>query len=378
MRVIMKKVAVLGCSGSVGKTALRVLDNLKDEFRIELLANESQLSFLIRELKARSVKNVFCKNKKYLFCEGKEVDFRADYLSDPETYRDIDIVINGIGGIAGLAPSDAVLKAGKILATANKESIVCAGNFLRKDQNESAKIYPLDSEHSTVWQCLGNDLANVEKIILTASGGAFRDKTKKELYSVTAENALRHPNWIMGKKITIDCATLLNKGLEIIEAKRLFGIPNVHAVLHRESIIHSLVEMKDGALIAGLSNPDMAIPIQYALTYPKRVSSRVRPLCLEDIGALHFEKIDEERFPCFSIAKKVSEYGDYAGTVLVAADEIAVRAFMQNRIRFYDMNAVIEHALQRFGFAGGIHSVDEAYGIYEAVQEYTKEYVEEI
>ena len=373
----MKKVAVLGCSGSIGKTALSVLENLKEEYQIELLANNEQITDILESKKKFNVKNIFCKKQKYLVNEDREVSFYEGYLADPETYRDIDIVINGIAGIEGLAPSYAVLSAGKILATANKESIVCAGEYLKHNMNPSAKIYPLDSEHSTIWQCVDNP-NNVQRIILTASGGAFRDKKIDELRTMKAADALNHPNWNMGRKITIDCASLVNKGLEIIEAKRLFDTEQVDVVLHRESIIHSLVEMKDGAMIAGLSVPDMTIPIQYALTYPNRIKSGVKPLSLTDIGALHFEKIDEGRFPCFDLVKKVSNYGDYAGTVLVAADEIAVQAFLRDEISFLDIYTLLYDTLETFGYTGNIDSVSDAYGIYKNVMEYTINHIKEI
>lgn len=371
----MKNLAILGCTGSIGRTTLKIVENHPEEFRIVLLANNENVEELLFLGKKFNVPTLFCQ-KGLLIRNGKEESFDKDFLCKAEAYDSADIVINAISGISGLLPSFAALKAEKILATANKESVVCGGELLRKECDFS-KVYPLDSEHSTVWQCIDRP-ENVQKIILTASGGAFRDLSYDELKNAKAVEALKHPNWMMGKKITIDCATLVNKGLEIIEAKRFFQTDEVEAVLHRESIIHSFVEMKDGALIAGLSNPDMTIPIQYALSYPRRIASGVKKLSLTDIKTLNFDKIDEKRFPCFSLCNEAARYGDYAGTILTATDEIASRAYLNDEIGFYDIADLLEKSFLHFGLNGVINSTEELLRIYEEAEEYTKKSIKEL
>lgn len=372
----MKRVAVLGCTGSIGKTCLEIIRKHKDDFQVVLLANGSQKEELLTLVKEFRPEIAYCSNGTYIV-NGNEKPFDKDVLSRPETYRHVDIVVNGIVGLAGLAPTLAVVEAGKNLATANKESIVCGGELLQKLlKNSKTELRPVDSEHSTVWQCL-EEKDNVKRIILTASGGAFRAWDKEKIAKAKAVDALRHPNWVMGKKVTIDCATLVNKGMEIIEAKRLFGIDDVDAVMHGESIVHSMVEMKDGTIKAGLSTPDMTLPIQYALTYPKRMETTVPFLDLIKQKTLTFGRLDEDKFPCFSLCKKVSEYGDYAGTVLNAADETAVEYYLQDKIGFYDIYSCIESALHKFGYEGIINDKEDIFRIDKEVREYSIRYFEE-
>lgn len=366
----IKRVALLGCTGSIGNNAIKVLRQHKDEFKLALIANASDMTGLKKISDEFNVEIAYS-GCGYFVKNGKLMPFDPNFLNYPETYESIDIVINGISGLAGLRPTAAVLNANKILATANKESLVCAGKLINKIiQKTQGIIRPVDSEHSTIWQCSGNLNSNIRSLVLTASGGAFRDYDKDTLEKATAKEALKHPNWKMGNKITIDCATLVNKGFEIIEAKNLFGTTDVEAVIHRESIIHSLVEMKDGALIAGLSYPDMTIPIQYALTYPERKTTRVKRLSLADLGKLTFDKIDENRFPCFTLCKKASEYGDYAGTVLNAANDVVVEKFLKGETGFYGIYDVIENALLKFGLEGTINSIEDVFGIDKEVREY--------
>ena len=366
----IKKIALLGCTGSIGTTALNVLRRYKNEYKLEIIANNKDIEGLKKIEKEFKPKIVFC-NTGYLSIDRTEQPFIKEFLSNPETYKDVDIVINGIVGLAGLAPTLAVIEAGKILATANKESLVCAGNLINDKLNKlKSEIRPVDSEHSTIWQCIGNNKSNIKSLILTASGGAFRNLNKSELMNAKAIDALKHPNWVMGKKVTIDCATLVNKGMELIEAKHLFGIKDIQTIQHNESIIHSLVQMKDGTLIAGLSNPNMEIPIQYALTYPKRKETAVKYLDLCEWGSLTFKKLDENRFPCLQICKKVSEYGDYAGTILNAADEIAVDMYLKDKIGFYGISDIIDAALQKFGFNGKINAIKDIFSIDKEVKEY--------
>ena len=295
----MIKVALLGCTGSIGETALRVLQRYSSEYRIVLLANYSKRDILCKIGAERNVSTLYSQG--FFVKYGIEYPYDENFLSYPETYRDVDVVINGISGFAGVGPSIAAVTAGKILALANKESVVCAGDLLRTIAKKTgAEIRPIDSEHSALWQCL-DGRKDVEKLYITCSGGAFRDYTAEQLRVAKAADALKHPTWRMGDKITVDCATLVNKGLEIIEAKKLFGIDDVQALYHRESIVHGLIGLKDGSIIASLAYPDMEIPVQYALTYPRRLQTTVKKLNLNEIGALSFGKIDEERFPCFTL-----------------------------------------------------------------------------
>jgi 1-deoxy-D-xylulose-5-phosphate reductoisomerase len=266
------------------------------------------------------------------------------------SHPDADLVVVATVGTTGLAPTLAALRAGKTVALANKEVLVIAGQLITAEANRhKAELRPIDSEHSAIWQCLwGEQPLSVRRIILTASGGPFRDTPPEELDRVTAEQALRHPNWQMGQKITVDSATLLNKGLECIEARWLFDVPldRIDVLLHRESIVHSLVEFHDGSVKAQLGVPDMRLPIQCALTYPERVPSTAVPhLDLRHIGALNFGTPDMKRYPCLSLAL---EAGRRAGTfpaVLCAADEVAIQHFLAGHLRFTDIARVIENAL---------------------------------
>ncbi len=358
----MKNVAVLGCTGSIGSSTIKILQKYREFFRVGLLANFSKGTELLR------LKNLFPEADIYSYATSQDKEF----LSRPETYEKFDLVVNGIAGNAGLRPSIAVLEAGKILVTANKESLVCAGNYLNALMEKTGgKIYPVDSEHSAVWQCIEKtDSKSVRSIILTASGGAFRDKTKEELFRVNGRAALAHPNWKMGEKVTVDCATLVNKGMEIIEAKRLFKADNVSAVIHKESIVHGLIETCDGAYIAALSQPDMILPIQYALFYPERKPCDIKRLDLTAVGTLHFEKIDESRFPCYGLCLKAEKTGDVGGTVLSAADEELVKLFLQDKCGFYDVSSGIEKSLDKFATKNERVGIEELSRIDEEVREY--------
>lgn len=364
-----KRIAILGATGSIGSTALEIIRRNRDLFDAAIIANNSgSLDALISEFQPEFAVSVA---KRQLFRNGKPEEYR-DFLSDSASYADIDIVINGIAGISGLAPSLAALSAGVTLATANKESFVAAGSLLNQYKKKyKADIIPLDSEHSAVWQCIGGDYQNVKSIVLTASGGAFRDLSYEELKRAKAADSLKHPNWKMGKKVTIDCATLMNKGMELIEAKHLFGISDISAVQHRESIIHALVVMKDNSVIAGLSKPDMTLPIQLALTYPLRQESSVEALDFEAIGSLNLSAIDENRFPCFGIAKEVLKMNDSAGCVMNSANEVAVKAYSEDRIGFYDIPTIIEDGLNRFMKNYDFDSFHDVKSMDKAVSEYT-------
>ncbi|MDD4315680.1 MAG: 1-deoxy-D-xylulose-5-phosphate reductoisomerase [Clostridia bacterium] len=364
-----KRLAILGATGSIGSTALSIVRRYRDLFEVVILANDSgNLDALTAEFKP---KYALSAAKKALYVDGLRCEYR-DILSDSDVYADIDIVINGIAGIAGLAPGLAALKAGKTLATANKESFVAAGALINSIKDSSgAQIIPLDSEHSAVWQCIGNEKHNLKTIVLTASGGAFRDLTYHQLKNAKAADALMHPNWKMGKKVTIDCATLMNKGMEIIEAKHLFGTCDIRAVQHKESIVHALAVMKDNSVIAALSMPDMTLPIQLALTYPMRQESGVAELDLATLGSLNFSEIDEHRFPCFRIAKEVSRHCDSFGCVMNSANEVAVKAYLDDKIGFYDIPRLIEDTLGAFSEDTDFEDLRQVQSMDKAAAEYT-------
>ena len=368
-----KKIAILGATGSIGKTTIDVIRRNLNDFQIVLLANDSNMFELEKLMKEFQPVYAFCKQKRKLYINGVITNFEIDFLDKPDTYENVDIVVNGIVGIAGLKPSLAVLNTGGTLATANKESLVVAGSIIMKEKEKNnATIFPLDSEHSTIWQCmLGRKKDNIEKIILTASGGAFRDFSKEQLKNCKAVDALKHPTWKMGKKVTIDCATLMNKGMEIIEAKYLFGIKNIDVVLHRESIIHSMVLMKDTSIIAGLSYPDMRLPIQYALTYPRKIKTEMEILNFAKIKSLNFDEIDEDKFPCLKIAKEVSSKDDIAGAIMNSANEVLVKAYLENIISFYDIPNIINEALEKFYYKENHIETDEVFCIDKKVCEYT-------
>jgi len=271
-------------------------------------------------------------------------------MEDMGAHPDVDVVVVSTVGAAGLAPTLAAIRAGKAVAIANKEVLVMAGQIITAEaKRHAAELRPIDSEHSAVWQCLwGEDPDTVERIVLTASGGPFRDKPLHELGRVTAEEALRHPNWQMGQKITVDSATLLNKGLECIEARWLFDVPldRIDVLLHRESIVHSLVEFQDGSLKAQLGVPDMRLPIQCALTYPERLPGTSVPrLDLKRIGSLTFGVPDHRQYPCLGLALEAGRKGGTHPAVLAAADEIAVQNFLAGHIGFLDIAHAIDAAL---------------------------------
>ncbi|MDD4120373.1 MAG: 1-deoxy-D-xylulose-5-phosphate reductoisomerase [Clostridia bacterium] len=332
----MKKlrVGILGSTGSIGTQTLQVIAKHPDSFEVALLSCKRNIKLLSNQISQ--------------FNPSQVIHGDTTALNYPETYKDCDIVINGISGFAGLTPTIAVLQSDSRLATANKESLVCFGTQLRKIANESGKtIFPVDSEHSAILQCL-EESNELNRLILTASGGPFKGFNREQLSKVTSEDAIKHPTWKMGLKVTVDSSTLMNKGMELIEAKHLFSTQKIDVLIHRESIVHSLVEFKDRSIKALLSNPDMTIPIQYALSYPVRLESDTKYLDLSEIGILTFGKPDYERFPCLNIAKNILSKGDYEGTVMCVADEVAVEHFLNNKIGFYDISDIIYKSLERF------------------------------
>jgi 1-deoxy-D-xylulose-5-phosphate reductoisomerase len=332
----MKRLTVLGATGSVGRRALELIEHYPGQFRVEGLAARGSSPELVAEL---------CRTHRP----------RALALADESA---VDVVARALGhprpeilGGAGLLPTMAAIETGKAVAIANKEPLVMAGSLMTAaSKRHKAPLLPVDSEHSAIFQCLeGQQRGQVHRILLTASGGPFRRLSKSAMASVTVEDALNHPTWKMGAKITVDSATLMNKGLEVIEARWLFGLPaeQVHVVVHPQSIIHSMVEYVDGSVIAQLGVADMGIPILYALNYPDRLPWPGERLDLTRVGSLTFEEPDVERFPCLALARQALAAGGCAPAILNAANEIAVGAFLAGRIRFTQIAELIALALER-------------------------------
>lgn len=352
-----KKVAVLGSTGSIGRQSLDVIAACGME-AAALAANSSVKRM---EEQARQ----FNPSIAALADEKAAADLRVrladtsvrvlgglEGVLEAATFSGADTVIAALVGMAGLRPTLASIREGKRVCLANKETLVCAGPLvLEEAQDYGARLYPVDSEHSAIFQCLesNRDRGEVKRLILTCSGGPFYGRKREELVDITVEDALRHPNWSMGAKITVDSATLMNKGLEVIEAMHLYHMPveKISVVIHRESIIHSLVEYCDNAMLAQLGAPDMRLPIQYALTYPGRVSGPSTPLDLWNCGPLTFGAPDLEAFPCLALALEAAKTGGTAGAILNGANEGAVAQFLAGKIGFLDIPAKVEKALSR-------------------------------
>jgi 1-deoxy-D-xylulose-5-phosphate reductoisomerase len=356
-----KRIAILGSTGSIGKNALRVIDGLNalsEKIRFEVVALTAHSNFELLAQQARKYKPKFvCITNPDYFTPLKERLQSIKALAGPDglihiaALKEVDIVLSAIVGSAGLQAVLAAAKAGKRLAIANKEPLVIAGQLLMKTITENnAEILPIDSEHSAVFQALkAGDSSQVSRIILTTSGGPFRKLSAADLENVTLEQALAHPVWDMGPKITIDSATMMNKALEIIEAHWLFDIPTekIEVLVHPESIIHSLVEFVDGSCIAQMSRPDMCLPIQYALTYPERLPGISKPLNLDDVGTLTFEKPNLKNFRALSLAYSIAKTAGTAPAVFNAANEQAVELFLQGKIRFVQILELVERCLDK-------------------------------
>ncbi|OGO60054.1 MAG: 1-deoxy-D-xylulose-5-phosphate reductoisomerase [Chloroflexi bacterium RBG_19FT_COMBO_48_23] len=336
----IKKLAVLGSTGSIGQQALDIIKDFPGKFRIVGLAGGNNTSLLAKQISQFQPKLVYSPLK---FNLPDTTKFSS--MEEIVTHPDVDIAIIATSSKIGLAPTLAAIRSGKKIALANKEVLVMAGEIIMAEAKKyQAKILPVDSEHSAIWQCLHGEKAEVARLILTASGGPFYHLSPTQLAKVTAEEALQHPTWKMGRKVTIDSATLMNKGLETIEAHWLFSIPfnKIEIVIHPQSIIHSLVEFADGSLKAQLSVPDMRFPIQYALSYPKRlVNPRLPRIDLPRLSPLTFEKINYAMFPCLQLALDAGKRGGTYPAVLCAADEIAVELFLEHSISFSDISEII-------------------------------------
>ena len=352
-----KTISLLGATGSIGRQTLAVAQELglsvaalTANRQVDLLEQQARqfrprLAVLYDPAAAKEL-------RERLRGTGIEVMEGPEGLTAAATLPEADTVVTAVMGSVGLAPTLAAIMEKKRIALANKETLVCAGELVMSAARETgAEIVPVDSEHSAIFQCLQGcrDRGEVRRLLLTCSGGPFFGRSFDELEHVTAADALKHPNWTMGAKITIDSATLMNKGLEIIEAMRLYGLPlaQVDAVIHRQSIIHSLVEYRDGAMIAQLGTPDMKLPIRYALTYPYRAATPDKPLDLLSCGPLTFSAPDEEAFPCLRIAKDCAAAGGTACAIMNGANEVAVAQFLRGEIGFNDIARRVERALSR-------------------------------
>ncbi|MCK9338554.1 MAG: 1-deoxy-D-xylulose-5-phosphate reductoisomerase [Bacteroidales bacterium] len=374
-----KRIALLGSTGSIGKQVLEVAEQLPDLLQVEVLAAYSNASLLIEQA-IKFKPNVAVIVKDDLYEQVKEALWNYDIkvfageqaLNDVVEMDCVDMVVSAIVGIAGLKPIYKAIEARKQIALANKETLVVAGDLMTQTAYENGvNIYPIDSEHSAIFQSLAGEFHNpIERIIITASGGPFRGKTADFLRTVTKAQALKHPNWSMGHKITIDSATLMNKGLEVIEAKWLFNTPldKIEVVIHPQSIVHSLVEFQDGSIKAQLGLPDMKLPIQYALTYPYRCGNRLPRLHFSEHPHLTFEAPDLETFPCLNLAYRASRGGGCMPCVLNAANEMAVALFLHDKIGFYDIPRIIEDALTHADYSNP-SSVDDYLAIDQDIKQ---------
>jgi 1-deoxy-D-xylulose-5-phosphate reductoisomerase len=367
----MRRLLILGSTGSIGTQALDVVHRAGGDFEVVGLSAGTAYEPLIAQARAFGVRRIAL-SEPDAAARASELWTGGEVLGGPEGLvelvagSDADLVLNAIVGSAGLGPTIVALTEGIDLALANKESLVVGGELVTAlAEATGAQIIPVDSEHSALHQLIGAEHGRpgtIDRLVLTASGGPFRGRSRAELESVTVEEALKHPTWDMGGKITIDSATLMNKGLEVIEAHHLFGTPYdaIDVVVHPQSIVHALVTLCDGAALAHLGHPDMRVPIAYALHHPERVDVPVRTLDLAELGSLTFEPPDEDAFPCLRIAREAAVAGGTGPCVLNAANEVAVHAFLGGRLPFMGIPAVIEATLERVG-AAGVHGFDSLY-----------------
>ena len=343
------RLAVLGSTGSIGQQTLQVVRSLPDRFKVVGLAAGQNLDLLAKQVEEFQPQLFYYQTE----TTNKKLECSAMFMpmEGIASYPNVDTVVVATSGIAGLFATIAAVKSGKNVAIANKEPLVMAGEIITNEAEMSdASILPIDSEHSAIWQCMIGEPRRAKHIILTASGGPFRNHTPAQLKKVTPQQALQHPSWQMGKKVTIDSATLMNKGLEIIEAHWLFGIPieDIRVVIHPQSIIHSMLEFYDSSVKAQMSYPDMRLPIQYALLHPDRVPNPDLPrIDWEKLKELTFEPPDYEKFPCLKLAIDAGKVGGTCPTVLCAADEIAVDLFLKGKIAFTDIASLVAEALEQ-------------------------------
>ncbi len=356
-----KRIAILGSTGSIGTQSLEVIEQNPDKFEVEVLTANNNVDLLIQQAKKYQPNAVVIANKeKYKFVsdalasEPIKIYAGSEAINQVVQMDTVDLVLTAMVGYSGLIPTYYAVKAGKNIALANKETLVVAGELITKIAHEKkVEILPVDSEHSAIFQCLVGEFMNpIEKIYLTCSGGPFRGKSKKELQNVGVENALNHPNWEMGDKITIDSATLMNKGFEMIEAHWLFGLPSskIDVIVHPESIIHSIVQFEDGSMKAQMGLPDMKLPIQYAIGFPYRIKNDYSRFNFLDYPTLNFEPPNTKIFRNLALSFEALDLGGNAPCVLNAANEVVVEAFLNKRIGFLQMSEVIETAMQKVTF----------------------------
>lgn len=354
---MQKQIALLGSTGSIGTQTLEVIEKNPDHFKLEVLTARNNADALIAQSRKFLPNHVVITNEdKYDYVSQNLIDLPVkvyagtDALEQIVEMDSINIIMSALVGFSGLQPTLKAIRAGKDIALANKEALVVGGDLVTKAAIENkVNIYPVDSEHSAIFQCLvGEEFNPIEKIILTASGGPFLGKDRAYLQHVTREEALKHPNWCMGDKVTIDSASLMNKGLEVIEAKWLFGLKpeQIEVIIHPQSIIHSLVQFEDGSMKAQLGIPDMKLPIQYALGFPKRLKSDRERFSFSDYPNLTFESPDMEIFPNLSLAYRALQEGGNMPCVMNAANELAVNAFLEGKLGFLDMPAIIEKTMK--------------------------------
>ena len=366
-----RRIAILGSTGSIGTQALDVVSHHPELFQVEMLSAGSNASLLIeqaRKFNPNAVvicnKDKYAEVKKALDPLDIKVFAGVESAGDLAGGSNVDIVLAAMVGFSGLAPTISAMKKGKVIALANKETLVAAGSIITRLSREyNSPLIPVDSEHSAVFQCLQGERAQVEKVLLTASGGPFFNLPKEDFEKITVEQALNHPNWKMGNKVTIDSASMMNKGLEIMEAAWLFNIPadKIEVVVHPQSIIHSMVQFTDGGIKAQLGYPDMRVPIQYALSYPYRISLDTKRLSFAELGQLTFFAPDLEKFPCLRIAYESFKKGGNIPCAMNAANEVAVAAFLRGQIRFTQIPQIIEKTIEKCNFVSspGIEDIFE-------------------
>jgi 1-deoxy-D-xylulose-5-phosphate reductoisomerase len=379
----MKRLLILGSTGSIGTQALDVVERAPEAFELVGLSADSGWETLIAQAREHGVRRIALADP-HAAARAAEQWTDGDVLAGPEGLARLvaesgaDLVLNGVVGSAGLGPTIVALSEGIDVALANKESLVVGGDLVTAlSEATGAQLIPVDSEHSALHQLIaGERPGTIERLTVTASGGPFRGRTRAELAGVTVEQALKHPTWAMGGKITIDSATLMNKGLEVIEAHHLFGTPyeQIGVVVHPQSIVHALVSLCDGATLAHLGHPDMRVPIAYALHHPERVDVPVRTLDLAEVGSLTFEPADEDTFACLRLAREAGIAGGTAPCVLNAANEVAVGAFLGGALSFLGIPAVIERTLERVG-TGRVHSFETLYAADAQAREVAAELV---
>lgn len=356
-----KRIAILGSTGSIGKQALDVISQHSDLLTAEVLTANNQADELIAQalkFKPNCVvianKDLYPKVKEALKNTETKVFAGSESINDVVQLDCVDVVLTALVGFSGLRPTVKAIESGKVIALSNKETLVVGGEYIsRLAVEKRVAVLPVDSEHSAIFQCLCGEANNkIRTIYLTASGGPFRTMSLKQMEEVSVAEALKHPNWSMGRKVTIDSASMMNKGLEMIEAKWLFGVDsqNIKAVVHPQSIIHSMVEFEDGSLKAQLGMPDMRLPIQYTLTYPQRLPNNVPAYNPFEQGTLTFEPADIERFPCLGLAYQAIERGGNVPAIMNAANEVAVQAFLDGKIKFTHIANIIERAMNTFSY----------------------------